>query len=906
VPQEEERVEVGLLGPVEAAVGGRPVDLGGPRQRTLLALLALDPGAAVSTDRLADELWHGAPPAGAETTLRSYVSRLRRALGADAVSARAGGYRLEVAAEGVDAVRFERLLAQGREALAGGAAGLAAEHLHAALALWRGPALAGVAAEGALATEARRLDALRLDCVEERAGADLELGRHAAVVPELRALTASEPYRERLWCRLALALYRCGRQAEALAACAEARRALDEGLGLEPGAELRELERAILNHAVPAVESRDVRDDLPAPLTTFVGRERELAELGRLLVEQRLVTLVGFGGSGKTRLAVEAGRRHAGAWRDGVRLADLTGIGAPSLVVSTVAEAIGATDRTLEAVVDHARTRELLLVLDNCEHVAEACADLVSAVLPAARNVRVLATSRVPLGVEGELELAVDPLDAEAAVRLFVDRASAVRRLDPDREDDEAVEAICRELDRLPLSIELAAARVKALSLDEIAARLDDRFQFLRAWRRVADPRHRTLEATMDWSYALLGEDEQRLLRRLAAFAGGATGDAVAAVCAGGDEAAATDLLGRLVDASLVRAEPGVQTRYRLLETVRQYATGKLAEDPDELDVRRRHAHWFAALADASNLSIDALGRGEQRHEPVLREQHNLWAAVDWAEEHDVGLALRLLVSLENYLITHALPEAELRYARLLPRADGVDPLTLARATRDYAATLECQLRPDESLPVYERSRELFHTAGYPRAAAYVTYRLGVVWFHRDRERRERYYREALAQFAEHPDPVAELQIEADLGWIELYEGDYDRGVELVDDALETARRIGWRWWETKEQLVLAEAAVDHGRPDDAERRIGLGLPLALRIENRQYVLLAVALAARVAALRGDGARARLLWATVEATEDSPGRFGRFDRTRYAAEIPAGDPVEPLPLADAAALVLRT
>jgi predicted ATPase/DNA-binding SARP family transcriptional activator len=895
---------VGLLGPVEAAVGGGTVDLGGPRQRTLLALLAVDPGTAVSTDRLADELWQGEPPAGAETTLRSYVSRLRRALGADAVSARAGGYRLEVPADGVDAVRFERLLAQGREALARGAAGLAAERLHAALALWRGPALAGVAAEGALATEARRLDALRLDCVEERAEADLELGRHAAVVPELHALTASEPYRERLWCRLALALYRCGRQAEALAACTEARRALDEGLGLDPGAELRELERAILNHAVPAVEASGARDDLPAPLTTFVGRERELAELGRLLVEQRLVTLVGFGGSGKTRLAVEAARRHAAAWRDGVRLADLTGVAAPSLVPAAVSEAVGAPDRTLEALVEHARTRELLLVLDNCEHVVEPCAELLAALLPAARNVRVLATSRVPLGVEGELELAIDPLDADAAVQLFVDRASAVRRLDPAAEDDAAVDTICRELDRLPLSIELAAARVKALSLAEIAARLDDRFQFLRAWRRVADPRHRTLEATMDWSYALLAEDEQRLLRRLAAFAGGATADAVAAICTDGDDAAAADLLARLVDASLVRAEPGAPTRYRLLETVRQYAAAKLAEDPDELEVRRSHAHWFEALAEASNLSIDALGHGEQQHEPVLREQHNLWAALDWAEQHDVALGLRLLVSLENYLMTHALDETERRYARLLAQADGIDVLLRARATRDYAASIECQLRGPEALPVYERSRELFREAGDPVGVAYLTYRLGVVWFHRDAEQRWRYYDEALRLLAEHPDPVSELQVSADLGWIELREGDYDRGVEIVERGAAEAHAIGWFWWETKELLVLAEAAVERGLADEAERRIRLAIPQAQRMQNRQFVLFSVAVAARVAALRGETARARTLWATVEATEDSPGRFGRFDRARYAADIPAGEPAVPLPLAEAAVLAL--
>jgi DNA-binding SARP family transcriptional activator len=269
-------IDFRLLGPVEAEADGRTLPLGGPRQRTLLALLLVERGRPVPAERLAEELWQGRPPAGAATTLYSYVSRLRGAVGRDAVVAHAGGYALELDPDRLDAHRFERLLEQGREALARGAAGLAEERLEAALALWRGPAFADVAdAARALADESRRLEELRLACVEERNEAELALGRHEALVPELRTLVAAEPLRERFWRQLLVALYRSGRQAEALEAYRELRQLLDEELGLEPGEELRELERAILRQEVDAVEPPEARHTLPR------GRRRRDARRGR-------------------------------------------------------------------------------------------------------------------------------------------------------------------------------------------------------------------------------------------------------------------------------------------------------------------------------------------------------------------------------------------------------------------------------------------------------------------------------------------------------------------------------------------------------------------------------------------------------------------------------------------------
>jgi predicted ATPase/DNA-binding SARP family transcriptional activator len=892
-------VEVRLLGPVEAVADGGSVSLGGPRQRALLALLALAEGP-VSTDRLADELWGGRPPAAAETTLRSYVSRLRSALGREAVVARGGGYALALDRERLDVHRFERLLEQGRAELARGGAGLARERLDAALALWRGPALQDVGDVASLAEEARRLEELRLACVEERIEARLTLGRHDELVAELQALVRREPLRERLRRQLVLALYRSGRQAEALAAYHDARRTLDEELGLEPGPELRELEVAILRQELPAAPPAAMRDNLPAPTTSFVGRERELAELGALLREHRLVTLTGMGGSGKTRLALRLAAAQAGAWADGVWLADLTAVADPALVPATVAAAVGADGP--EFLLDYVRTRELLLVLDNCEHLVDACAELVAAVLPASPHVRVLATSRLPLGVPGELDYALDPLAEGDAVRLFVDRATAVRR---DLQPDATVGAICRALDGLPLAIELAAARAKALSAPEIADRLDDRLRFLRAWQRVADPRHRTLETTMDWSYELLGSAEQELLRRLAVFAGGATADAVSEVCLAGDRERAEELVARLVDWSLVRVDGGEATRYRLLETVRQYATAKLAADPAAEDVRRRHAEHFHRLAEAANLSVASLGRGPQQPGLVLAEQHNMRAALDWAAAADVELALRIMLALENFWITQAPAEGERRYANLLSRADGVDVALRAAATRDYAACFDVQHRVEEARRLYELSIGLWREAADEVGVANGMFRVGVIEaMSGNNGAARRIWEDCLRVFRELGDDVGVIQAVGNLGGLDLTEGNPERGLKMIDEAAAMADEAGWSWWVGRALISSAEWSVLHGHVDEGERRARNALEISSAAANRQETLLALAVLARAAAARGDAARAAALWSTVEATDAGPGRFGAFDRDEYRACMPEPPWPEPLPLHAAVALAL--
>jgi predicted ATPase/DNA-binding SARP family transcriptional activator len=631
--------EVRLLGPVRAVRFGREVALGGPKKRAVLALLVLEAGRVVPAGRLVDEVWRGSPPRGAATTLRSYVSRLRAVLGPDAVlEGRGGGYVITVRADDVDAGRFERLLAAGRAALDGGEAAAAAGRFAEALGLWRGRALADVCEVEALALESARLEELRLAAVEGRIEADIALGRHARVIGELERLVAEHPVRERLWRLLVLALYRDERQADALAACRRARRMLSAELGLEPGEELRRLEQAVLRQEVPAA-APPLRHNLPAPLTSFVGREADLARLERLLGEARLVTLTGPGGAGKTRLAVEAGTRAVELFPGGVWMADLAGIVGPELVAARVMEALGVRQEGDVPVMEALRYRlgsaETVLLLDNCEHLLDACAGLAGALLRSSSGLRVLATSREPLGLPGEVTYQVRPLavpsedpDADLgaatapAVRLFVDRAAAARGGSVAEAGLVAAAGrICRKLDGLPLAIELAAARMGTLSAAEIEANLSDRFRFLAYRRPAADPRHQALRAAMDWSYELLSPEERGVLQELSVFAGSLGLAQAAEVCTGGDVATALDVIDRLAGKSLVTAETAADgTRYRLLETVRQYAADRLAEAGSTQAARDRHVLAFLCLAQ------------RERGLPVLSRDHdNFRAALEWS-----------------------------------------------------------------------------------------------------------------------------------------------------------------------------------------------------------------------------------------------------------------------------------
>ena len=811
--------EFSVLGPVEAVRAGRAVPLGGRRQRWLLALLLVEPGRAISSDRLIDELWQGGAPPGAEGTLRVYLSRLRSALGENTLFARPPGYALEIDAELVDARRFERLYREGRDALARGAAGLAADRLGAALALWHGRAFADVRDGGFVADEARRLDELRLAALEERIEADLALGRHASLVAELERLVAEEPLRERLWRQLVLALYHSQRQAEALAAYNRARTLLVESFGLDPSEELRALERAVLRQelapASPAVE----RHNLPAPLTSFVGREHELDDIAGLLRAHRIVTLTGVGGAGKTRLALEAATGQIGAWTGGVWLVDLTAHADPSTTASAVAGVLGVRERpevsALDGLLQHLRDEELLVLLDNCEHLAGACGELVHEVLRASPSVRVLATSRIPLGAPGEVDYAVDPLPTPtddlrgdevaqlASVRLFLDRARAVRRdFAPTATDVTTVARICRELDGLPLAIELAAARAKALSVDDIAGRLDDRFRFLRSWRSLAAPRQQTLRATIDWSYELLEASERELLAALSVFAGGFTLGSVAAICADADLARADELVGRLVESSLVVAGArNGATRYRLLETIREYAAERLTSPGRRDELHRSHAEHFLELAQHARTE-DPVGKREAL-ELLDRERDNMHAAMRWALAAGSDLAVPLAAALWRYWLIRGHRRQGLDWleqALALPAATPAPPRAVALAGAALLARLLGDLT--RAGPLAHEGVALGREVGPPRA---LTVSLNV------------------------------------LTTIAAAGGDFDRARGHCDESVAVARAAGDVRLEALALFILAEGSLHGGRYADVRDVGGRALALARAAGDTEVIALALA-----------------------------------------------------------------
>ncbi|MGW5259434.1 BTAD domain-containing putative transcriptional regulator [Microbispora sp. NPDC004025] len=699
----------GILGPTEARLDGdRPVPVGGPGLRALLGLLLLNAGKVVTTDRLIDGLYGAEPPSGATNALQAQVSRLRQHLG-DLVVREPAGYRLAVDPDDVDASRFERLAAEGRRALDAGDPARAAGLLDQALALWRGPALADVPDAPFAPAQAARLEELRLSAAEDLAEAGLALGRHRDLLPELQERVAAHPLRERSRGQLMRALYAAGRPAEALAVFEDARRVLAGELGADPSAELAAIHLAVLRSDPALAPPPAATGARPVPLTSLVGRDTELERIGALLAEARLVTLTGPGGTGKTRLAIEAAARWPGEVCV-VELAPLTDgadvpqavLGALGLRESAVPIPVpipgpGTRPSTADPVarlVAALTLRPVLLVLDNCEHVVDEAARLADRLLAACPALRVLATGREALGITGERLCPVPPLrvpppggedDAEdalayPAVRLFAERAAAVRpgiAFGPG--DVGHVLRICRALDGLPLALELAAARLRSLPLAQIAARLGTgdpgpegdapRFALLSRGSRTAQPRHRTLRAVVEWSWDLLDEPERALARRLTVFAGGATLEAAERVCGLPD----TDgVLASLVDKSLVEV---VDDRYRMLETIRAFCAERLAEAGESESTRQAHLAYFLDLAAAADPHL----RGPDQVEWLRRldgERDNLQAALRRAvRAGDVAPALRLLSAATGYWLLRGLRgEAARPAAELLGRIGATPP----------------------------------------------------------------------------------------------------------------------------------------------------------------------------------------------------------------------------------------
>ncbi|MGI5190311.1 BTAD domain-containing putative transcriptional regulator [Promicromonospora sp. CA-289599] len=644
-------MQIGMIGPLEVRLDdGVIADVPGVRLRALLIALALNSGRAVQRATLVDWIWGEQPPSDATNALQRLVSRLRKVLPDGSIEGQPSGYRLLVEPDAVDALRFERLVDRARTADGPRRVQL----LREALLLWRGKAMQDVDLEGSAAFDAAvtRLEGLHLTAMEDRFDAEIGLGHGADLVPELSDLVAAHPVRERLVAALMRGLAAAGRDTEALLAYERTREALADGLGVDPSPELSDLHVALLRGEVGRRdESR--RTNLRAELSSYVGKDTDVTAVRAMVGEHRLTTLIGPGGAGKTRLATETARRLLGDLPDGVWLVELAAIGADGDVAQATLAGLGLRDTLLgeaidvepaERLVAAIREREIVLVLDNCEHVIEQAAAFAHRLLGECRRLRILATSREPLGITGEVLWPVLPLGLPApdadldevasapAVRLLRERASAARQdLAADVSTLPTMARICRALDGMPLAIELAATRLRTMSVAQLADRLDDRFRLLTGGSRTALPRHRTLRAMVDWSWELLTDAERTVLRRLSVFAGGASLDAAEVVCAdAAGQGQVLDLLTALTEKSLLVADADVagSPRYRMLGTIKEYSAQRLAEVGESDLARRAHLACFTGLVAAT--------------EPCLRRAEQVQGLATLAVEHDnISAAVR-------------------------------------------------------------------------------------------------------------------------------------------------------------------------------------------------------------------------------------------------------------------------
>jgi predicted ATPase/DNA-binding SARP family transcriptional activator len=759
---------------------GLSLPLPAPKVRAVLVVLLVRANRLVSVDELCDELWREHPPSSARSALHVHIAALRRTLGRNAarLHTRAPGYVLELADDQLDARRFERQLRDASTSLADWRPG-ADERLRDALGLWRGPALAEFADLPCARDEAARLEELRLGALERRIELDLAAGRDAEVIPELHELVAEHQYRERLHAHLMLALYRAGRQADALRAYRRAHQLLVEQLGIEPAGELRALHQAILTHdadlaAPPAARrSIDRASALPAPPNALFGREIDVEALNAIVREPqtRMLTLIGPGGVGKTRLAIEAATRLAVDFTDGGHFVELAGVAEPHGLASAIARALSAPVRAGEsaktALLRFLADRHVLLVLDNFEHLVEG-APLVGELLRASPDVTILVTSRQPTRLAAERLYAVRPLEVPddmrsataaklksfPAVAMFCDRA---RRRAPDFALDDAtaphVSDICRRLDGLPLALELAAARVGLLSAAEIAERLDDALGLLVGGASDAPERQRTLRATIDWSYDLLTDAERDALAGFAVFAAGAT-------VASAEEVTSASLvtLDSLVAKQLLERR---DDRLVMLETIHEYALERLAGHPDADEARERLAAWCLRFA-----------REATPH--LLRADRVPWLA-------------RLEAELPNAL-------AALSWALDTRRADLA--LQLVAALGDYWWHL---YRWDEGLPWVDAALRQAQGASVEARATALLLRARLTGWRRHPEAHREALQTSLELFRSCDDPVGIAACLGDLAVASAWAGHYEQAAALADEAIKSAER-------SRDQAALAYA----------------------------------------------------------------------------------------------------
>jgi predicted ATPase/DNA-binding SARP family transcriptional activator len=821
-----DQVRFGLLGTVAVwADNGRLAEVPEAKVRAVLADLLVHLGQPVSADRLIDDLWGDDLPVHPAGALQVKISRLRQALenaepgGGDLVAFRSPGYLLQAGSDALDECRFAALVERaGASGDLRERAGLLAD----ALALWRGPPLADFADAMFARAAIARLEEQRLVALEDQAEVRLALGEHSLLTGELGELVADHPFRERLRAAHMLALYRAGRPAEAVNSYNELRARLADDLGLDPGQSVAALYQAMLEQApglqrvpAPPTLAARPRTNIPTMLTDMVGRAAAVTDLRALLDEHRLVTLTGPGGVGKTRLALETATQAADASPDGAWLAELAGLAGTRTPADAVLAVLGIRDDSsmdsADVLAEALRTSRMLLILDNCEHVVDQAAKLTAQLLQVAPELRILVTSREPLMVAGEHVWAVPPLTQSSAVQLFATRAGAVApgfRLGED--NAQAVAGLCQRLDGIPLALELAATRVRALGVHELLARLDDRFRLLVTGPRDAPPRQQTLWAVIDWSWELLTEPERLVLRRLAVSADGCSLPAAEAICAE-DGHDVLGLLARLVDRSLVVAADGPDgPRYRLLESVAAYGLQRLDQAGESARLRVRHRRYYTNFAERA---APRLRRHDQRSwlRRLDAEAANLRAALDSAlGDHDDD-ALRLVNALAWYwFLRGRLTEARRALAQALALRHGS---ATARAT----------------------------------ATAWLS---GFTALAGDRGQRS-------------APPLADIDddaVRATLEWFGAFVasdfGDPSVGEAMVGEALTSLRALGDQWGIAAVLSTRAKLAMIRGDPAAVHRDAQQSLELFRELGDRWGQLQAIEWLGAAAAATGDGAQA--------------------------------------------------
>ncbi|MFF0815489.1 BTAD domain-containing putative transcriptional regulator [Rhodococcus sp. NPDC003318] len=907
-----------VLGPVRVLVGDTDVSIGGPVPRALLSRLAIVAGETVTDDALIDDLWGDAPPRTAKLTLQGYVARMRKVLDPHRPGARSrilvrrgNGYALEP--DATDWQQFVSLTATGRALLAAGDAEAAAAALDGALDHWLGDAYADVTESDAVAIEARRLDTLRLDAVEDRMEAGLGLGEFGSVAAQLDSFTRRHPLRERAWELLARAHYLAGRPGEALDALRRARTVLAEELGTDPRPSLLALQTAILEHDDALVSVSTVRPaaaasqaptgegtgapdpfahNIPLALTSLVGRAGQLEDLTELLRTYRLVTLTGSGGMGKTRLALELARGRTDP--DGPWLVELAGARDADQVTDALCTALGLTvSGGVDGVTEVLRGRTTLLVLDNCEQVVEPVAGVVTALLSRCPSIRIVATSREALFAAGEFVYEVPPLSGGEDVELFVERAAAqLGSFAPDDQERDLLTRLCAELDGMPLAIELAAAQCRTLSVRQLIAHVDDRFALLRGGPRTT-ARHTTMLAAVEWSYQTLTEPEQRLFQSLAVFEGGFEFDAAREVVGDADLLAN---LASLVDKSLVSVIGGDPRRYRMLETMRDYAAR--VRDPElTAQLRRAHTRWVCDLADAAFLGLRGPDSSRWMHRMEL-DIANVRAALDHNAD-DAETYLRIAGGVYWYWYRGGHVAEAIRWlAPAMPPHDGrVSPAGLPVLARAVAGAVVIHYLAGDLPGVFTAFGLLTElavqvTEPVSRADAETT----LAFFEAGSGLIEQARAHARASLdfgvrSGHPFTAAEALM--CLGTADFRAGDLDDASAHLDESVAVANGCGYSWCEASSLWIGAKVDLARdGRGGTAEAKLARMVRVCEDSADVTSWLVALATLAYAAFRRGDHETAAVLTGVVDSRGAAigyrPAAMDPVDLARYDAELRAG------------------